>query len=689
MQANSVNFMYEILQNNRFYYIPVYQRNYSWGEEQCKQLFKDIKKLYTGEYSDHFIGTIVWKADDGLSQKLSVIDGQQRLTTMFLLINAMRDLSTNELLIGKLNETIKDNYHNQIRLTPIKSDNQVYMQIVNQEFKEITNVNSRIYQNYLFFKKQIELEQMDIEKLYESFKKLSAIKMELHQNDNPQIIFESINSTGMSLSIADLIRNYLLMNESYDQQKILFEKYWEKFENKLGVENLIYFFEQYLNLMLKDKTINRSKMYQYFKEYFISNNFNAETLLMSVEPYIDVYAVLCNENAEFDFEESKYLNQINNMKNEILQLENRTAYMFLMPTILDYKNNVITIEELHYAFKLVLSYLFRRSFLGLGTNILHGTFRRLHRQVMDNIDKFSYKDALDYALIISKENSRAYFPKDDEFVAHIKERKLYGKYKYTKYFLLSLENNGNKTKFSEEEFSIEHVMPQKITKDWKKELGENWKEIHDEKLNVIGNLTLTSYNSELSNHNFMKKKEQLLDERHIKLNDYFYELNTWNREMIDNRSNTLANMAKELWEYPLVNEKLEEKIKEEKYNSITLEEIIEDYISIKPVVLIIGGIEYQVKSYRDIVKEVIRYSIQENEIKFVEEFIDNDKYSRTKQNQRYYSYSATEEKVIGAKSVEKYYFDSHKSGHGLCKSAYEIIDFIGINPDEVIIKYYK
>lgn len=356
MQANSVNFMNEILINNRCYYIPVYQRNYSWEEEQCKKLFEDIKKIYDGEYEEHFIGSIVWKPDDGNTSNLSVIDGQQRLTSMFLLINAMRSLSNHEKLNIKLDSIIKDDISGEIRLKPIKSDNEVYEKIVKSEFNDIKKKNSRIYLNYSYFKEQIQKENMDILKLYRSIEKLSAIRMELHQKDNPQIIFESINSTGMSLSIADLIRNYLLMNESYDIQKLLFERYWDKFEQKLGVDNLIYFFEQYLNLKLSDQIINRNKMYQYFKSYFKNNNFTAEELLKSIEPYINIYEKLCNENINFEFNDSQINDEINSLKNQILLLENRTSFMFLMPTILDYENGKITIENLKYAFELVLSY---------------------------------------------------------------------------------------------------------------------------------------------------------------------------------------------------------------------------------------------------------------------------------------------------------------------------------------------
>ncbi len=333
MQANSVNFIRDILHNRRFYYIPVYQRNYSWQEEQCKQLFDDIMKLYTREYEDHFIGTIVWKPDTGNSANLSVIDGQQRLTTSFLLILAMRAVTNNEGLIKELTEIVVDSYENKVRLIPIKSDNEVFSKLVRGEADEVINKSSRMYANYMYFIERLTALDCDLNDVYLSLSGLSAIKMELDYRDNPQIIFESINSTGLSISIADLIRNYLLMNEPYEMQTYLFEKYWYKFEQKLGTENLVLFFEHYLNIKVSEQNISRSNMYSHFKDYFNSNNFTAESLLVTLAPYIDVYAFLSDGDKSFKGENTKISKSITKLKNELLEIDNKTVRMYLLPTV--------------------------------------------------------------------------------------------------------------------------------------------------------------------------------------------------------------------------------------------------------------------------------------------------------------------------------------------------------------------
>lgn len=689
MQANSVNFYNDILKNGRYFYIPVYQRNYSWQEEQCGQLIKDIMMVYTGEYTEHFIGTIVWKADDGNSDNLSVIDGQQRLTTMFLLLLAMRHKCDNETLKAELDTILINPFTNQSRLTPIKGDNSVYQKIVSLQLSSIERKQSRVLLNYQFFLNYIESNNVDVYKLYQSISRLSAIKMELHQTDNPQIIFESINSTGMSLSIADLIRNFLLMNEDYSVQTELFERYWYQFEKKLGVDKLVAFFEHYLNLQSFAGTINRSNMYSHFKKYFSENEFTARTILEHLEPYIDVYSQLCDEDTDIKLSDTKMTYKVNKVRDDIIELENTTAYMFLMPTLLHHKQGYITDEELLHSFEYVLSYLFRRSLIGLGTNVLQSTFRSLFSQVIENSKKHGWINAFDYALVSSKANTRAYFPTDDEFYEALHTRNLYGKYKYVDYLLLSLENEGNKSRLESSMLSIEHVMPQTITKYWVDALGENWKELHEENVNDLGNLTLTSYNSELSNSDFYAKKTILCEERHIKLNDYFHEVDAWNSCQIINRGKLLANKALKIWGHPQVDESVFHQVQENRYNQITLSDLIEDYFTLKPVKVVIKDQEFNVNNIRRVFEVGIKYCMDIDKEKFINLFENSLDYSRKSGGATYFIFSKDESKVFAPMKVDDIYYDKNRSGSNLFGLMSNILLEFGINAEDVIIKYNK
>lgn len=688
MQANSVNFLRDILENGRYFYIPVYQRNYSWQDEQCKQLMKDLIKIYDGEYSEHFIGTVVWKADDGNSDNLSVIDGQQRLTTMFLLILAMRDNTEDVDVLDVLNQIISAKLSKQIRLTPIKSDNEVFLEIVSGRASEVKQKSNRIYANYFYFCQYIKENDIDIIKLYESIARLSAIKMELHQSDNPQIIFESINSTGMSLSIADLIRNFLLMNETYETQTRLFENYWYQFENKLGVEKLVAFFEHFLNINISEKSINRSNMYMYFKKYFTDNGYSAETLLEDLTPYVKAYSYLCNPD-ESRLEDIVQIEKLNKLRDDIVELDNTTSYMFLMPTILLFNENKISENELIYSFEIVLSYLFRRSIVGLGTNVLQGTFRWLYNQTKDNMEKYGWKNAIDYALVTSKVNSNAYFPSDEVFFDSLHSRNLYGKFKFTKYLLLSIENDGNKTKFDRESLSIEHVMPQSPTKYWRDILGTNWREVHEENVNDLGNLTLTSYNSELSNSDFSNKKQLLTDERHIKLNDYFLDLVEWTDRDIIERGKVLASQALKIWKFPVIDRDISNMVQEDKYSSINLADLVDDYYSIKPAQLIITDNTYSVKSIREACEVTMKLCIDLDSDLFERSFVNSESFTRISNGVKYYLVSKDEALVYDPREVNGYYYDKNRNGQNMFMLMQEYLKIFGFNTNDVIIKYYK
>lgn len=692
MQANMADFLNGVLQNNRYFYIPVYQRNYSWKEEQCEQLLSDIMSIYDGRYKEHFLGSIVWKSDNGNSNMISIIDGQQRFTTICLLIKAIANTCDDAELKKELQRYLKEQFSDEIRLIPIKSDNEVYLKIMNEEIDEIIHQDNRIYRNYLFFVDQIVKLQPDYHKLLKSMYRLRVIQMELQQEDNAQVIFESINSTGMSLSIADLIRNFLLMNEPYEKQSELFEKYWYKFEQKIGLEELVNFFEYYLNIQASTKSISRKNMYQEFK--FLFANASPEEILSELSGYVDAYQYLVDKEKTLTLDDKKMSTRFHQIRDELIDLQNNVANMFLMPTIFDFLNGRITENDLLISFELTLSYIFRRSLVGLSTNSMQKVFRVLHRQVNDQIPKLEYKDALHYALIINRQNNNSRFPSNDEFYTSLTERNLYGKFRQTDYLLFKLENYNNKTIIDRENstLTIEHVMPQKVTQYWREIIGSNYQLLHEENVNDLGNLTLTSYNSEFSNKDFESKKVGLLKESHIILNQYFRDLDIWNIDAIKIRGRKLANIALEIWKYPEITAELREIVQNEKYGTLTLDELVDDYISIKPSEVCIEGIYVgEIRSFRDLHDEIITYFYMQDPQKFIRVFVENDNYSRMASGEKRYIYSMNKELVYNPRltRTKKIYVDVNQSGASIIAKIASIMEEYNCDLDKVEIKYYR
>lgn len=689
MQANIENFLTGVLDNRRLFYIPVYQRNYSWKEEQCQRLFDDILKLYYEEYTEHFIGSIVWRPDESNSNNLGIIDGQQRLTTMFILTQALYDISDDERLNKRLKDILVDSYNKENRLKPIKKDNEVFKKILTNNEVEIKNKSSRIYLNYLYFKKLLEDTKLDYNKFFDKFNLLKVIKMELDYRDNPQVIFESINSTGMSLSIADLIRNYLLMNEDSNIQKDLFEEYWYKFEEKLGVENLVLFFEHYLNIKLLNDKVSRKDMYELFKKYYLTQDLKTKDFLSKIKVQVEQYEYLVT-NKEIILSNNKKTKRINELRDEINLLNNTVSNMFLMQVLEYYANEKINEDELTYTFELVLTYIFRRSIVGLSTNSMQKVFRYLFNQVVNNLKNYNYKESLNNALITSKRNSNSRFPTDEEFYEALTTKNLYGKYRYLEYLLLKLENYNNKTQIISEELTIEHIMPQTLTSYWEEIIGENYKLLHEENVNDLGNLTLTSYNSNMSNFDFSKKKNILLEEAHIKLNEMLKDINVWDIKQIENRGKELAKIGLNIWYYPQIDKSIEKQIQNDKYNSITMDELLEEYKSLRLAELKIKDSKYKIKSYVDVLEKVIMYVIEISEEKFKNIFVESEDYIRMIKGNKVYIFTYEEIKIGRYRKLNNnLYFNVDYSGYDILKLVKNILTEFNVRLEEIELKSYS
>lgn len=598
MEARQISISEFLSSSKTRFIIPVYQRNYDWKEKNCLQLFNDIKEASESEnIKSHFMGSVVYISNsdtDSIDLKeYVIIDGQQRLTTITLFLKALYDLLEDE----DLKEEIKEEYlinkrldeKNKIKLKPIKKDDEAFVKLLKNDFDAIDK-ESNIYKNYTFFKDKI-LEIENKQELFRGFKKLFIVHIALNRrDDNAQLIFESINSTGVSLSQADLIRNFLLMDKEADEQTRLFEKYWFKIEENLGSEKISDFVRDYLT-MKQSKIPNRSEVYEEFKRFVNSKNIEVEELLEDLYSYSKIYRSFLNPQDEI------YAFRLQNLK----MLNVGVAYPFLMVLIDLYNKNKIDKDNLLESLEIIESYVVRRAICSQATNALNKVFATLYSDVSE-IESFSYEKISKYinAVLASKKGS-AIFPNDEMFRAGFTTRDMYN-IKNGLFFIWSLENKDNKEKVDISNLSIEHYMPQTLTRAWKNHLGDKFQNIHDNYLHNIGNLSLTADNSELGNRSFEEKRELLKEQSKLKLNRFFISSDFWNDEKIKERANLLFEEAKELWKYEASSIAIEGSEKE----FYTLE----DSFSItgkKLIAFEIDGYRIAIKSWRELFIKTLEY----------------------------------------------------------------------------------
>ena len=557
MKAAESQFL-PFLNGKKQFVIPIYQRTYSWTREQCEQLWHDVVQAttYTGR-EGHFIGSIVYAQQEAtlianIPQYL-VIDGQQRLTTLSLflvaLAQAVRDSATSQEIS---HEEIYDSYlvnthgkgelHYKLLLT--QSDKEKIIEIIDHPDRVTPPTPaSRLEENYLFFVECIRQNKIDIQKLYEGINKLIIVEIMLGRDDNPQLIFESLNSTGVDLSQADLIRNYVLMGLGNEEQTRLYKDYWYPMERQFhyaeGSDQFDRFMRDYLTL--KQGSIpNIDRVYASFKAYQRSQI--GQPIRQIVE---DIYryahsflrvALLQEEDED-----------IWNALNDIRTLKVDVAYPFLLEAYDDYAHKLLSKQDLLVILRLVESYVLRRLICGIPTNALNKVFVTLAKE----IDKEHYLESVQAAFLAKARNGR--FPRDEEFRAAFVVKDVYN-LRIRKYLLSKLENYGQKELVQVENCTIEHILPQneRLSAEWREELGPNWQEIQSRYLHTIGNLTLTGYNTELSDRPFLEKRDMKggFAQSPLRLNHSLAKLEHWNQDEIEKRAQALADIAIKAWPVP-------------------------------------------------------------------------------------------------------------------------------------------
>ena len=541
--------------NKKQYCIPVFQRDYAWTEEQCTKLFEDIVMAYKKD-RPHFCGSFVY-APLGSKKHIDsyiIIDGQQRFTTLYILIKALADSADDdrdkEALQRYLYNEDKFNRYgldekSKLKLKPVKTDNDQLLLLMSGKIEQMDKSRRGIiYHNYMFFMQLIKsfLEESSANSVLminDGIEKLICADIRLDTDDNAQEIFERINSTGIKLGLADLIRNYILMTDT-DQER-LYEEYWLTVQNLLPDKLLDNFFIDYLN-MKSDGFVKESEAYKSFKQVYVEGKYDNEKMLQEILHYAKQYYVFCYGSSDFGAEVNKALAGLRKLKQT-------TVYLFLFRVFDDYENGIINKNELARVLKMLLSYSIRRLVCEIGSNTLRGLYKTLYGRVFEQKEnKNTYYDSL--VSFFLQQTSKNTIPSDNEFVTALQEKNLYSKNALCKYLLCAIENQGKET-LDTENLSIEHIMPQNknLSMSWQKMLGENWQSVHEKYLHTLGNLTLTGYNSELGDKPFEKKKEKLEETiTHIAvLYSDVKDKSEWNSVNMEKRAKRLAEIILKLF----------------------------------------------------------------------------------------------------------------------------------------------
>jgi uncharacterized protein with ParB-like and HNH nuclease domain/predicted transport protein len=558
MKAAENQFL-QFLEGKKQFIIPIYQRTYSWTREQCEQLWNDIVRVATdNEASGHFIGSIVF-IQRGLFMvanipQLLVIDGQQRLTTLSLLLIALAkaaEKSTTPLNFSHeeiydsylINKHGKDEQHYKLLLT--HSDKDSLIQLIDEtDHERPAKAINRLIESYLYFEEKIRQSAIDLDTLYLGISKLIIVEISLDRDhDNPQLIFESLNSTGMDLSQADLIRNYVLMGLDNDEQASLYKTYWYPMEQSFPYADGTYQFDRFMRdyLTVKQGTIpNIDRVYVSFKTFQRSRMTKPIKEVVADVYRYSRYFVNMAFLREEDHRIRGVLHDINTLKVDV-------AYPFLLEVYDNYANQRLSREDLIAILKLVESYVFRRVICGIPTNALNKIFATLSKE----IDKDHYLESMQAAFLMKLYGGR--FPRDEEFRSAFVVKDVYN-FRSRNYLLRKLENYDHKELVNVESCTIEHIMPQneQLSAAWQEELGPNWQEVHAKYLHTIGNLTLTGYNSELSDRSFQEKRDMEGGFAHspLRLNRSLTRLEHWNEKEIEKRAQTLADLALKVWPVP-------------------------------------------------------------------------------------------------------------------------------------------
>lgn len=653
MQAKETK-LQDIIEGTKQYVIPLFQRTYSWTNKEWEVLWKDLVELCEMETPrTHFIGSIVnmptVSVPEGVAKYL-LIDGQQRLTTIFIILTLLRNKASenqNPRFADEINNTLLVNQYkdgiDHYKLMPTQVDRPTFENLINGKPNEIEN---QITRAYVFFEKklkQVELEPEKLKKIITQY--FSVVSIVLDIEDNPYLVFESLNAKGRPLTQADLIRNYFFMRIHVDKQEKVYTEYWLPMQTGLG-DSLTEFIRHFL--MRNGNIIKQSDVYYALKENISTTN--AIDYLSELKKYSVYYQRLIYPNLEPENQLQKYFRRLN-------RIEVTTAYPLLLNFYSNYADGKITKDEFVTLLKTLENYLIRRFICNIPSNQLNKIFPIVYPQILS---KHSDNIVEGFRTVLQSKG----YPKDNEFYLRFRETKFYGggdRQIKTKLILETLEENyAHKERVPFENLTIEHIMPQTLSVWWQEELGADWEETHDLFLHTIGNLTLTAYNSELSNDVFATKKETF-NESHLDLNKYFAAIAHWTRNEIEQRAEVLAKQAIDIWTY----------FGQENTSPTDLQEVT----GTTPTSLTILGQQFPVDSWRDVLEQTLNTVAD----------LESEKFEVLAHNfPRYLGKDKNKFRAI--RQLENGYFiEVNLSAQSIQKICYQAMETIELTSDEWIV----
>lgn len=601
MEAKKIRILDFIGKGKKTFNIPVYQRNYDWQEENCKKLFTDIENIIKhNEEIEHFLGTVVYvltKIERDYEEYV-LIDGQQRITSISLLLKALHEKiiseDTKESIWEQylINKKSPDNI--RIRLKPIESDSVSYKQLIDNNDD---SSNSNVCRNYKIFKELLENSHYSAEQIYSALYKIELVTIKLEKDkksENPQLIFESLNSTGLSLTQADLIRNYLLMNSEYEKQTVLYKNFWLKIEIELTNKKISDFIRDFLT-MKTGKIANKNKVYDDFKEYMrIQKELNEEAVLEELVTYSKYYNWFLNANSNNE--------KINEKLKHFKYLKNTTVYPLLLSIFEDtYYYKKLDEDKLLKIIDLLISYIFRRTICGYKTSSINKVFASIPKKILENQNEKDIYFKIEKNLM--ERRLETIFPRDEEFKVNFIKYNFEKNKELLKYTLKELEQKVSNNVINDtSNLNIEYIMPENLNSEWKLELGEKkFENTHLEYLGTIGNSSLIENDLLRYNKNFKTKKE-FYQKSNIEITRNINNYQVWTDNEIKNRAEQLYEKSKEIWSIPAG-------YKIQKLNNIEYgkEYLLNSSINVtgeKPDKLIIDSIPYPVKSWKGLLEKL-------------------------------------------------------------------------------------
>lgn len=568
--------IYKYLGGTCQYLIPLFQRTYSWEKEHCARLWSDIVNLHQSQREGHFVGSVVRIDEPSAAGSLRamIIDGQQRLTTLSLMLIALRDYASSHPQCGvnpnKITDTLLLNQYetgnDKYKILLTQSDRDAYIKKV--ESSPISDgLKSRVLDNYEFFSGQIAKGEITPSELYDAIGKLQLVDIVLdRQYDDPQAIFESLNSTGMDLKDSDLIRNHLLMGLDSSMQTNVYNNVWQPTESLFNYEHqselMDSFFRDYLTMKL-GRIPKKNEVYKEFKSFHANCSMTISDLCHDIysfaKHYSDIYFVRSNDTI------------LKSLYEDMKAIRMDVAYPFLLRIHDDYNKGLISIENLREIIQLCVSYVLRRAVCDIPTNSLNKTFATMKNEIRIH----DYLNSIKAFFILL--DSYKEFPTDERFLATFLTRDIYNMNR-CRHILGRLENWDNKSVVSLENLTIEHIIPQNphLSADWIATLGSNWSELQKKYLHTIGNLTLTAYNSEMSDSTFAEKldMEGGFKQSALRLNKYVVMQSTWGEPHVKERANQLGALAKIVWPFPTL---ADDELASYKKNDVAPEYTLDSY----------------------------------------------------------------------------------------------------------------